>query len=367
MNHDTPLVWYVTPHGNGHAARTCDIVSSFNHLFPEFPVILVSRHSTSFLRPRIPSLMTTFRQAAFDTGLMQNDSVSADLDASRQAVDEFMTRSPALRADETRWLSDIRAGAVVSDIPALPLESAATAGIPALAVGNFSWNWIYENLSDPDPAWSRIAEGFRRGYNRCDLLLRLPLHEPMTAFPRIEDIPLVASPGKNRRLEISRSTGCDPSARWVLIGFGSLNWDTDALQRLASLKDHVFLSVRPLAWDAPSFVSVDQTEVSFSDALASCDVVLTKPGFGIVSEAIVNAKPMVYAARDDWPETSVLVGGIRRFVRAAPITARQLYSGDIEDALHTAMNAPPPPENAPAGGATIAARRIREWLPSRSR
>jgi L-arabinokinase len=92
-------------------------------------------------------------------------------------------------------------------------------------------------------------------------------------------------------------------------------------------------------------------------------VVLTKPGFGIVSEAIVNAKPMVYAARDDWAETSVLVDGIRRFVRAAPITAGQLYSGDIETALRSAMNSPPPTETATTGGATIAARRIREWLP----
>ena len=363
VNAARPLVWYVTPHGNGHAVRTCDIVRAFNALAPEIPVVLVARHPEVFLRHRVPSPATTIRHDAFDTGLVQHDSVRSDAEASLRAALDIVARRRDLVAAEAARLRDLRAAAVVCDIPAIPIEAARAAGIPALAAGNFSWNWIYEHLALSDPAWEPAAAAFREGYAGCDLLLRMPFHEPMSAFPRIEDIPVVATPGRDRRDEIAARTGCDPALRWVLLSFSTLHWDDAALRRLGAMEDHAFFTVRPLEWRAPGFHALDRHEFPFCDALASCDAVLTKPGFGIVSECVVNRKPVVYAERPEWPETAPLVDGIRRFGRGAPLTMERLYAGDLRAALDAALAAPPPPGTAPAGGAAIAARRIRSFLP----
>jgi UDP:flavonoid glycosyltransferase YjiC (YdhE family) len=131
------------------------------------------------------------------------------------------------------------------------------------------------------------------------------------------------------------------------------------------MEDHAFFTVRPLEWQAPRFHAVDRHEFPFCDVLASCDAVLTKPGFGIVSECVVNRKPVVYAERPEWPETAPLVEGIHRYGRGASLTLDRLYAGDVRGALDAAVAAPPPPEIAPAGGAEIAARRIRSFLPGR--
>ena len=363
MAAERPLAWYVTPHGNGHAVRTCDVVRAFNTLFPEVPVALVARHPEVFLRHRVPSPSTTIRHDGFDTGLVQHDSVRSDTGASLRAARDLVARRGELVAREVAWLREARAGGVVCDIPAIPLEAARDAGIPALATGNFSWNWIYEHMAPADPAWEPVAEAFREGYACCDLLLRMPFHEPMRAFPRIEDIPVVATPGRARRDEMAARTGCDPAARWVLLSFSTLHWDADALRRLSAMEDHAFFTVRPLEWKAPRFHAVDRHEFPFCDVLASCDAVLTKPGFGIVSECVVNRKPVVFAERPEWPESAPLVEGIRRFGRGAPLSLEQLYAGDVRGALDAAVSAPPPAETAPAGGAEVAARRIRSFLP----
>ncbi len=362
MTSARPLVVYVTPHGNGHAVRTCDVVRAFNRLYPDVPVVLVARHPGVFLRHRVPSPATTIRHDGLDTGLVQHDSIRCDPDASLAAALDLLARRNSLVAREAAWLRDIRAAAVVCDIPALPIEAAAAAGLPALAMGNFSWNWIYEHLARATPAWTPVAKAFRRGYSSCDLLLRMPFHEPMDAFPRIEDIPVVAEPGRNRREEIASRTGCDPSARWVLLSFSTLHWDAAALRRLSAMEGHEFFTVRPLEWKAPRFHAVDRDEFPFCDVLASSDAVLTKPGFGIVSECVVNGVPLVHAGRPEWPETGPLVEGIRRYGRGAPLTTDRLYAGDIREALDEALGSPPPPERAPSGGAETAARRIRDFM-----
>lgn len=357
-----PLAVYVTPHGNGHAVRTCDVVRAFNRLYPGIPVALVARHPGVFLRHRVPSPATTIRHDGLDTGLVQHDSIRCDPDASLRAARELLEQRDSLVAREAAWLRDIRAAAVVCDIPALPIEAAAAAGLPALAMGNFSWNWIYEHLARETPAWTPVADAFRRGYSACDLLLRMPFHEPMDAFPRIEDIPVTATPGRNRRDEIAARTGCDPSARWVLISFSTLHWDAAALRRISAMEAHEFFTVRPLEWKAPRFHALDRHEVPFCDVLASADAVLTKPGYGIVSECVVNGTPIVHADRPEWPETGPLVEGIRRYGRGAALTTGRLYAGDIREALDAALASPPPAERAPVGGAETAARRIRDFM-----
>lgn len=357
MTRHRPLVAYLTPHGNGHAVRVCDILMAVRRRRPEIPILVVSRHSTSFLRSRLPADAVTFRAAAFDSGMAQIDSVRCDMAASLAAAIELVAARPALIRRERAWLSRIGAGAVLSDIPAIPIEAAAAAGVPALASGNFSWNWIYEHLAGTDSRWNEVAAAFRSGYAACDLLLRLPFHEPMDAFRRIVDLPLVASPGRPRRAEIAAATGADPSGRWVLLAFSSLDWPVEAQRRAATAGAELF-TVLPMRWRARGFRAVDRRRFAFADVLASCDVVVTKPGFGILSEAIVNRVPIVYVNRPEWPEAALLIEGVRRYARGVEISAADLYAGRLESAIEAAVASPPPLETLPDGGADTAA----EWL-----
>ena len=48
------------------------------------------------------------------------------------------------RADrEAAALQETRVDLVVGDIPPLAFEAAGRAGIPSIALGNFTWDWIY--------------------------------------------------------------------------------------------------------------------------------------------------------------------------------------------------------------------------------
>ncbi len=350
-----PLVWYITAHGNGHAVRSCDILNAFHARRPDIPLTLVTDVPASFLRNRLPMPQLEVLPGSFDVGVAQRDSVRGDLPATLAALNRWLADRPARLAAEREFLARLGARLVVADLPGIPLAAAAEMGVPALGIGNFTWNWIYEHFARRDPRWQAPADAYRADYSRAARLLRLPFHEPMDAFPRVTDVPVVARPGRARRADLARATGADTGKPWVLLSFSTLEWDAAALDRVAALRDFEFFTVRPLAWDRPNLHAVERERFPFADVLASCDAVATKPGFGIVSECVVNDKPMVYAEREDFAEYAVLEAAIHRHLRHRRLSAASLYRGDLGDALRAALAAPEPADRPPAGGDRIAA------------
>ena len=356
------IAYYITAHGYGHGVRSADIICAINRLYPDIGVHIISGLPETFLRNRFGAGKNTIHGRNFDIGMVQLDSVRVDVPATLDRAVKFFTAGEQLLANEIAFLKENEIDIVVSDIPSLPLEAAARAGIPCVAVGNFSWDWIYSEFLADNLRWLPVIEMFREQYARANLLLRLPFHDEMTAFSRKEDIPLVARPGKSCRGKISRIVDIAPEKKWVLLSFTTLDLSEEALTRIEQIEDCEFLTVLPLEWRRRNIHTVSRDQVSFSDALASADVVISKPGFGILSDCVVNNKPLIYADRTNFREYPVLEASIRRYLKYVHIPAENLYNGDLESSLIKVETAAKPVESLSAGGDEIAARHILRLL-----
>jgi hypothetical protein len=352
------LAYYITAHGYGHGARSCDILAALLRLRPDLVVHVVTDLPRVFMESRLPRGNLHYRAGCFDVGMVQFDSIRVDVSASLRAARDLLAAWPARVRQEMDFLRAAGVGAVVADIPGIPLQAARRSGLPALAVGNFSWDWIYEPFAAGDAGWLPVMEAYRAAYAECDLLLRLPFHEPMQSFPCQRDLPLLARPGRNQRAAIAQRTGADPGSTWALLSFTTLAWNDEALARVAAVPDTTFFTVKPLAWDRPGLVALDRREFPYADVLASCDVVITKPGFGVLSECAVNNKPIIYAERQDFREYAVLETALRRYLRHVHLPARQLYRGELTAALIALRTAPPAQAHLASGGDDEAAAEI---------
>jgi L-arabinokinase len=292
-------------------------------------VQIISDLPSAFLANRIGSDRNRIRPGSFDIGMVQLDSIRVDVDASLARVEQLIARRKELVSQELNFIRTMQFSLVAVDIPAMPLESAALAGIPRLAIGNFGWDWIYSGFVEQNPRWIAAADVFREQYGFADLLLRLPFCEQMTAFHNVEDIGIVAEPGSNRRSEIAVLTGCDPEKKWVLLSFTTLDWNEDALANVEKIGPYEFFTVLPLTWQRHNIHPLDREMVSFSDAIASVDAVISKPGFGILSDCIVNDKPLIYADRSDFLEYAILVDALRKYLKNVHIPSEDLYRGDL--------------------------------------
>jgi len=355
------LAYYISAHGYGHGVLSAHIIRAFADCCPDVPVILVSDLPQAFLLNRLPGVRVTPRPGSFDLGMVQLDSIQVDVDATLPRISALCDRWDALIAAEADFLTRSHVGLVVADIPAIPLAAAARAGLPRLAVGNFGWDWIYAAFGERNALWDSVAATFERGYANADLLLRLPFHEEMKAFPRIEDLPLVGGPGRERRDEMASLTGSDPRKTWVLLAFTTLAWDDQALAAVERASGYEFFTALPLAWSGRNIHAVDCDTLPFRDILASVDAVISKPGYGIVADCIVNRKPLLFAERSDFREYAILEDAIRRYLRSAHIPAATLYRGDLISGLEMLQGAPDPVFSIAAGGEITAAQRIADF------
>src|SRR5688500_13176797 len=78
-----------------------------------------------------------------DTGLAQIDSLRFDeRESARRAAVFYRTFDERVDA-EARVLRNIGVDLVVGDIPPLAFAAAERAGVRSMAIGNFTWDWIY--------------------------------------------------------------------------------------------------------------------------------------------------------------------------------------------------------------------------------
>lgn len=338
-----PLVYAITGHGYGHGVRSCDLIRALCLRSPDLRIILLSSLPGSFLENRLAGFLDrlSFEPRSLDVGMVQLDSVRVDLDATEQALTRLCRDWEKLVRQETVFLEAVRARGVVADIPGIPLVAASRAGIPGIAVGNFGWDWIYRSVVRRDPVWQEAGYRYAEAYRGADALIRLPFHEPMSAFPAVVDSPLVSRRGAGQRTRLAELTGADPGKQWALLSFSTLDWGEEAIRRVQSLPDTECFTVKPLAF--PGLRAVDRRDVSYTDVLASCDVVITKPGYGVLSECVVHDKPILYVERTDFAEYPVLEASVRAHLRHVHLPAAMLYQGELQVGLE-AIAASPLPE-----------------------
>ena len=363
------VVFFISGHGFGHASREVEIINALALLRPDLRFVIRSEVDAALLAR---TLKTPYehRPGACDTGIVQASSVSQDDAATVAAAIDFYRDFDRRIAAEVSALLDDDVRLVISDIAPVAFEAARELGVPAVAVANFTWDWVYETQAgfESEP-W--IVERIRSAYAHATLALRLPLSHPFTVFPRVIDLPLVARRPSNARSATRRYFGIRDDRRAVLLSFGGYGLPGIDVARADGFDEWTIVTtdrVMPrtdLAADAVVHVEEEafrRSTFRYEDLVAAVDVVVTKPGYGIIAECIAADRPMVYTSRGAFREYDLLVGEMQRYLRSQFISREDLYAGRWLETLRAALALPPAPERIATNGAEIAARTISELV-----
>jgi len=349
------LAVYVTGHGFGHATRLGAVLREVRALAPDLPFTLVAASPERLLRRAFP-LPFALRSVEVDVGVVQRDALLLDEPATAAACAAFEASFPGRVEAEAAFLRASGARAVVADLPPLAFAAAARAGLPALGLANFSWDWIYRHLSRREPGLAASAELAARAYGTAELLLELPFAGDLSAFPRREAVGLVARRPRLARDEARRRLGLDgrPAA---LLSFGGIG--------LPALRREALDGGGAIAWLFPEDLPAARLEalgLSYPDAVGAADAVVTKPGYGIVADCIGAGTPMLYTERGDFPEYPVMVRELPRWLASLHLSNRELLAGRLAEPVGRLLALAHPPPPAPLDGAARAAGRLLELL-----
>lgn len=355
------IAYYITEHGRGHAARALRILRA---LSPGVHVHLRSGVPRAFFATRLARPFAWSHVVA-DTGPLHTAAGSVDFDATIPRF-EGIERDNAERFDaETAFLRDSGMEAVVCDIPPWPLDVAAAAGIPGIATVNFTWVEILEPAAARNPAAAALVERLRSGYSRATLALRTPPALDMPYFPRAVDVPLITVRGTGRRAELAARFGIEPRRPWAYLYFGEFGIDWLDPQAVEALHPWAFLTRHRPRTPLPGVVTVDESVCPHEDLTASVDVVVAKPGYGIVTECLGNGTPMVTAGREDFAEYRALEAALKAWGGAVILAPEEMLAGMWGHALSEAagLRQPPSAGNGAEVCADIIERSARGDLP----
>ncbi len=325
----------VTAHGFGHLTRQLAIGAALRDQGIE-PVFYTAAPRLVLAGTLADPDHVTW---AIDVGLAQPDSLRVDL-ARTQALLAERCSDPAVDRLAAHLAGQDLMG-VIADAPPPGLEAARRAGLPAVAVANFDWAWIYDHF----PALAPWAARFR-AWQAPHQALHLWPGPGLTGFQGVTEGPLV---GRRRPAHVFPDTH-----RHVLVSFGGLGL-ADLDRRLPQLPGVRWVLAPPMApLERPDVFWV--RDVPYPALVAGVDAVLTKPGYGILAEAMLAGTPLAWLPRQDWPETPFL---------AEPMAARGdvKVTGGVDAALATLWSRPRPVPHARSGsGAELAAGWILDQL-----
>lgn len=365
------IAYYITPHGFGHAIRSLEVI---RHLLndkgkrgEDVEIVLVADVPAFLVRQNIPVPMAQ-RRKRLDVGLIQKDSLRFDLDDTLVALHDLHHNAPRLIEEEANFLREQMMDAVVCDIPFLPFEAAHLAQVPSIGISNFTWDWAYQGYVQYDPRWSEVIHWIRDCYRKCSLFLRLPMNGDCSIFPNLQDVPLVGRKGLIAKQETRRMLGIPHDAKIALISFSALSLSHQAESCLARMKDMRFLVKAPLSMEMPNALNLDSfSHIPYADVVAASDMVVTKPGYGIVADCLANATPMIYTDRGEFPEYPILVRAMEENLVTKYLPSELLYNGEWSEAIRCILNNPGTNRKVPAIGARVCAERIIEFTESHRR
>ena len=306
-----------------------------------------------------------FHELACDTGVVQRDSLHLDEGRTIEAAARFMAALDAMAEPEAAFLRQRGATMVVGDIPPLAFRAAHLARLPAVALGNFTWDWIYAAYREAIAAWPDLVPGIRRTYAHASLALRLPMWGGFEQWASpIIDVPFVARHSIRSAEEVRKAIGVPQANRMALASFGGLGITGLPLEPLGRLDGwSVVTTAHALeaGCAAPPGVRVLEgadiyrTGLRYEDLVRAADVVVTKPGYGIIAECLANDAAILYTDRGHFVEYDVLVAAMPKFVRCRFMPRDDLLEGRWLAHLDAVLDSPAPPERPRTDGATVAA------------
>jgi L-arabinokinase len=150
----------------------------------------------------------------------------------------------------------------------------------------------------------------------------------------------------------------DPRPRVLVAMRGGLS---DGVLRAVAMEspDKVFVAGHTLAEPPANLLRMPNSPgLDFTDVLSACDAVVSKVGYGILSDCVASGVALLYPPRVGFREDEVTVAACPRYMRMRELPAGDFVAGRWREALFALLDSPRPTERIDTSGDTVVAAEL---------
>lgn len=359
-----PIIWCaISGHGFGHAAQVVPVLNELGRHVPRLTAILRTTVPSTFFQDRL-TVPWSPQAVQQDVGCIQKGPLDIDIPATWEAHREFHATWESRVNAEAAAMRAAGPNLILADTPYLAVTAGAQAGIPAIVVANFTWTEVLMSLDAADPPRQRqsLLQSMRNAYGQASTALRIAPGLPLLGIPNVVDVGPIAEPAPSQRDGLRSRLGIIASERLVLVGFGGIPLETLPWDHMEQMTGFQFLvdGVKPPTLSRVH--SLSAVPFSFKTVLASVDLVMTKPGYGTIVEAVALGLPVLYVRRYNFADEAPLVAFLHDYGRGRELSRQDFISGHWRPALEAALSDSASPHRPPLTGASDTAKALLRYF-----
>ncbi|WP_100486952.1 glycosyltransferase [Sporolactobacillus pectinivorans] len=335
------IAYYISDYGYGHAARSVAIIRRLcREKNLDIKIIICHSFAYEFLNESLYDLISkdqvVMRRLTNDIGyVLKPYDLHPDADGLKIKYEQFVRGFSESARKETLFLKKNHVDLVISDIPPVPFTAARAASVPSIGISNFTWYTAYSGLLTEEERQPLLDS-----YQDMDYFFALAgSRERLWGRKGNESFGFFS---RNIQLEevkrIKRLV--DPEAVKTIVFFGlgmKIEADNLASLKLWRSKDCVFLVSSNMAVIGENIHPIPGQDTESQNYIAASDIVISKPGWGTVAEAVSLHKQLILVTRDQMREDNDTVAYLRHPGRCVLVRWEDFHEFQITEEIHQEM------------------------------
>jgi len=323
------ICYYISDYGFGHASRSIAVIRKILTQTDDVHVTVKCNSPFAFLKDSLEGTGVECICRQNDVGvILKEGSIEVDCEQTKILFEQWMATWPEYISEEAEYLQRDNIDLVISDIVPQAFIAANIAGLPSIAVSNFTWHLIFANLFGICPETDALLDA----YEKATCAMRLPFHEPMDVFSDICDISLISRDITVSRHEMRESLGIGEETVVFINIPETEKYITDEFISVV-LHENIRVILPTNCWaEIPNSIKIPDYVTESQNWIAMCDLVVSKVGYSIVSEAVRGNVPLLLLRRKGFAEDNWIIEAVEGDGFGRGITMPELKSGKwLED------------------------------------
>ncbi|MBO9130018.1 glycosyltransferase [Bacillus sp. 165] len=291
------IAYYISDYGYGHASRSIALIRELLKRDEDVQIIICHSFALSFLQDSLKEYNSSiiYHKVKTDVGyVLKQHSLEVDTAALEKKCREYLDYLPFVAKEEAVFLEAHHVQLIVSDITPLAFEIGEILGVPSIGVSNFTWYTAYQGLVS-EGVLSQLYDSYRKMTMFYALagssepswgeVHKFGFFSRTADSAEVKRIQTTLNPLGNKKLVFM------PIGMKIDIGDLS-DWD------FWNQEGCVFIVSSNMDVSHPNVVKIPFDYTESQNYAAASDVMISKAGWGTVSEAVTNTKPLIVINRN---------------------------------------------------------------------
>ena len=283
------ILYYVSEHGLGHLTRSVGLIRELQNETE----IMIRNSNESFLKKSLPSI-STFSGKTDQGPIISENAVSIDWKKTLSSINDWYSNFTYNLEKECTFIKKLKPDVIISDISPIPLSASKKLGIQSIAISNFTWLDIFSKLENFN------LDYLNESYQNASFCIQLPLSTSMNIFKQKKQVGIVCKSLSENNMLVRKKLNIDESKFLIFI-----NLPKFYNVILKNFKNFQVISTG--ATTTSENTMFIEPWIEGQNLINASDLVITKCGYGMISECLTAGTPFKLIADDLHPEQNAML------------------------------------------------------------